>query len=302
LIQQDFASTLIQNVFETGKLASRVGRIPISGTANSIKINGIDETSRATGSRWGGIQMYWLEEAGEKTKSKPKFRQIELSLKKLVGLCYATDELLADAAALGGVVSQAFQNEMGFILDDAIYRGNGAGRPLGVLNAPGTVSQGIETGQTANTVVYENIVKMWSRLLPDAQANAIWLCNQDVTPQLALMGLQVGTGGSAVYLPPGGATASPYSQLMGRPVIPLEQCETVGTAGDIMVGDFQNGYIWADKGSLKQDVSIHVRFIYDESVFRFVYRADGQPAMAKALTPYKGTNTLSYFVKLAVRS
>ena len=302
LVQPDFSDMLIKNVFETGKLASRVGRISLSGTANGIKINGIDESSRATGSRWGGIQMYWLEEAGTKTKSKPKFRQIELSLKKLIGLCYATDELLSDASALEGVISQAFRNEMGFMIDDAIVNGTGAGRPLGILNSAATVSQAIEAAQPGQTVVYENVVKMWSRLLPDAQTNAVWLINQDVFPQLATMGLAVGTGGSAVYLPPGGATATPYAQLFGRPVIPMEQCQTVGTPGDIVVGDFSNGYVWCDKGGVKQDVSIHVAFLTDQSVFRFVYRADGQPTANKAITPYKGTNTLSHFVKLAVRA
>jgi len=302
LVQTDFATSLIKYVFETGKLASRVGKVSLSGNANSIKINGIDESSRAAGSRWGGIRMYWLEEAGEKTKSKPKFRQIELSLKKLIGLCYATDELLDDSSALEGVIRQAFQSEMGFMVDDSIINGNGAGRPLGILNSNATVQASKETGQTATTVVYENIVNMWARLLPDAQTNAVWLINQDVFPQLATMGLAVGTGGSAVYLPPGGASASPYAQLMGRPVIPMEQCQTLGTAGDIILGDFANGYLWCDKGGFKQDISIHVRFIYDESVFRFVYRADGQPVLTKAITPYKGTNTLSYFVKLQTRS
>jgi len=302
LVQSDFATELLKNVFETGKLASRVGKISISTNSNSVKINGIDETSRVAGSRWGGIRMYWEVEAGEKTKSKPKFRQIELSLKKIIGLCYATDESLNDASVLESVVKQAFQNEMGFMIDDAIINGNGAGRPLGILNSAGTVQVAKEGSQTAATVVYENIVKMWSRLLPDAQQNAIWLINQDVWPQLATLGLAVGTGGSAVWTPPGGASTGPYSNLFGRPVIPIEQCATLGTAGDIIVGDFGKGYIWADKGGFKQDMSIHVRFIYDETCFRFVYRADGQPVMAKALTPYKGTNTLGYFVKLATRS
>ena len=45
------------------------------------------------------------------------------------------------------------------------------------------------------------------------------------------------------------------------------------------------------------------QFLTDETVFRFVYRCDGQPAIASALTPYKGTgNTLSPFVALATRS
>jgi len=145
---------------------------------------------------------------------------------------------------------------------------------------------------------------MWSRLLPDSQPNSVWLINQNVFPQLATMGLAVGTGGSAVYLPPGGVSSTPYATLMGRPVIPMEQCETLGDDGDIVLGDFANGYIFIDKGGLKQDMSIHVRFVYDESVFRFVYRCDGQPTLAKAITPYKGgaTSTLSHFVKLADRA
>jgi HK97 family phage major capsid protein len=304
LVQSDFAANLLQNVFETGKLASRVNRISLGAGKNSLKINGIDETSRVNGSRWGGIQMYWKAEADEKTKSKPKFRQIELSLKKLIGLCYATDELLQDAASLESVIKQAFNNELGFAIDTAIFSGSGAGRPLGILNAPSTISQAKETGQTAATVVYENIVKMWSRLLPDSQANSVWLINQNVFPQLATMGLAVGTGGSAVYLPPTGAAGAPYASLMGRPVIPMEQSESVGTSGDIILGDFGKGYIFIDKGGMAQDMSIHVRFIYDESVFRFVYRCDGQPALAKAITPYKGGSgsTLGHFVKLATRS
>jgi HK97 family phage major capsid protein len=304
LIQPDFATELIKNVFETGKLASRVNRITLGSGKNSLKINGIDESSRANGSRWGGIQMYWLDEAGTKTKSKPKFRQIELSLKKLIGLCYATDELLEDSSALGSVITQAFQNEMGFKLDDAILNGTGAGQPLGIMNAASMVSQAKEGGQDADTVVYENIVKMWSRLLPDSQANAVWLINQNVYPQLATMALAVGTGGGPCFLPPGGASVSPYSTLLGRPVIPMEQCQTLGDDGDIILGDFGKGYIAIDKGGLKQDMSIHVRFVNDESVFRFVYRIDGQPALAKAITPFKGgaTSTLGHFVKLADRT
>ena len=302
LVQEDFASELIKSVFETGKLASRVRRIPISGPANSIKINGVDESSRATGSRWGGIRMYWLEEAGEKTKSKPKFRQIELKLKKLIGLCYATDELLEDAGALEAVVKQAFMNEMGFMVDDAILNGTGAGQPLGILNCGSLVTQAKETGQDADTVIFENILEMWSRILPDSQPNSVWLINQNVTPQLGQLAVRVGTGGSAVYVPPGGATATPYATLFGRPVIPMEQCATVGDKGDIILGDFGNGYLWADKGGVKQDVSIHVRFVYDESVFRFVYRADGQCALNKPISAYKGTDTLSHFVTLAART
>lgn len=304
LVQTDFSATLLEQVYETGVLASRAERVPISGMANSIKINGVDETSRAAGSRGGGIRGYWADEADEKTKSKPKFRKIELTLKKLIGLCWATDELLADAAALEAIISKGFVSEFGFLLDDAMVNGNGAGMPLGVMNAGCLVTQDKEVGQAATTVVAENVINMFARLFASSRSNAAWFINQNVEPQLHTMSIAVGTGGQLIYMPPGGLSQSAFGTLLGRPVIPIEQCQTLGTVGDIILGDYNNGYLLAEKGGIKSDMSIHVRFEYDESVFRFVLRVDGQPVRASAMTPFKGgsDHTQSHFVALQTRS
>jgi len=303
LVQQDFSNDLLQDVFNTGILASRCRRQPISGNANGIKINGVDETSRAS-TRYGGIVGYWEDEAAEKTASKPKFRRIELNLKKLIGLCYATDELLADAAALEAFIRGAFVGEFGFLLDDAIINGTGAGQPLGILNAGCLVSVGKESGQAAASVVAENIVKMYSRRFASQTGNYGWFYNQNIEPQLFTMSLAVGTGGIPIYMPPGGLNDAPYGRLMGLPAIAIEQSATLGTQGDIVLANFQNGYILAEKGGIQSDMSIHVRFVYDESVFRFVMRVDGQPVRATALTPYKGGSsyTQSHFIALDTRS
>lgn len=299
LVQTDFATGLLEDVYKTGILAEKCRRIQISGSANSIKINGVDETSRAA-TRSGGVLGYWIDEAGEKIPSKPKFRQIELSLKKLIGLCYATDELIADAAALEGFIRSAFVSEFGFLLDDAIIRGSGSGQPLGILNSGSLVSVAKESQQTNYTVVWENVVNMYSRLFATSRPNAVWLINQAIEPQLMQMAMAIGDGGVPVYLPAGGASQSPYATLFGRPVIPCEQCSAPGDVGDIIFGDFSK-YLLAEKGGIESDMSIHVRFVFDESVFRFVLRVDGQPERATALTPYKGSATLSHFVALAER-
>ncbi len=302
LVQQDFSNDLLQQTFATGVLAARCRRIPISGNSNSIKLNGVDETSRAS-TRYGGVVGYWADEAALKTDSKPKFRKIELSLKKLVGLCYATDELLGDAPALEGFIRQAFPAEFGFLLDDAIVNGSGAGQPLGVLNSSCLVTVAAEAGQQASTIQSENVIKMYSRMFPSSIGSAVWLCNNNVLPQLYTMSLSVGTGGAPIFMPAGGLSQSPYNTLLGRPIIPIEQCATLGTVGDLLFCDL-GGYLLAEKGGIQADMSIHVRFVYDESVFRFVMRVDGQPERASALTPYKGgaTSTLSHFVALATRS
>lgn len=295
LVQQDFVTELLKRTYETGILASKVKKIPISTNANGMKINVIDEDSRANGSRWGGVQTYWEGEADEITASKPKFRQMELSLKKLTGLCYATDELLQDAAALEAVIRQAFAEEFGFKIDDAILSGSGEGEPLGILNSGAIVTVAKEASQT-DIITVENLIKMWNRLWSRSRANAVWYINQELEPYLYTLKI----GDKPVYIPAGGLSEKPYGTLFGRPVVPIEQCSAAGEVGDIILADIGQ-YLLIDKGGVKSASSIHVRFLYDENVFRFIYRVDGKPIWTKPLTPYKGSATVSPFVTLAKR-
>lgn len=300
LVPPQVSNEMLRRVYDTGVLASRVRRIPI--TSNSLKINAIDESSRANGSRWGGIQAYWEGEAEAYTGARPKFRQMQLALKKLTGLCYATDELMDDANALASVISQGFEEEFGFKVDDAILNGTGAGQPAGILNSASLVSVSKETGQAAATIVPENLVKMWSRCWGRSRRNAVWLINQDIEPQLHTMGMEFGIGGGQlVYMPAGGLSGEPFGTLFGRPVIPVEQAATLGTVGDIVLADLSQ-YLWVDKGPVTPSSSVHVRFLYDEMTFKFTYRADGQSVWNSALTPKNGSATLSPFVALATRS
>ncbi|WP_407312059.1 phage major capsid protein [Desulfosporosinus sp. SB140] len=301
LVEDDFSKEILKRAYDTGILASRCNKVPLSTNATGLKINAIDESSRANGSRWGGIQAYWEGESDQLLGSKPKFRQMELNLHKLTGLCYATDELLTDATALESVISQGFAEEFGFKMDDAIINGTGVGMPLGIMNSKALVAVPKENSQAAGTVNIQNIVKMWSRCWGQSRQNAVWFINQDIEPQLYTMALSVGTGGIPVYMPAGGISGSPYSTLYGRPVIPLEQCQTLGTMGDIVLADLSQ-YLIIDKGGLSAASSIHVRFLYDENCFRFIYRVDGQPVWNTSLQPFKGSNTLSPFVALAMRS
>lgn len=301
LVGTDFIGGLIQRVYDNAAIAGRCQKVTISGASNSMKMNGVNETSRAAGSRYGGVLGYWIAEAGSPTASKPAFRQIELMLKKLGVLAYATDELIADAAALESIVSACVVGELDFMLQDSIINGNGAGKPLGILSSPCLVTVTKETGQEADTVVFQNISKMWARMWAPSRGNSVWLINQELEPQLDQLALPVGTGGVPAYMPPGGLADSPYGRLKGRPVIPIEQAAAIGDAGDIILADFSQ-YLLADKGGVQAASSMHVNFATDEMVYRFIYRVDGQPTWNSALTPFKGTSsTLSPFVTLGAR-
>ncbi len=297
LVQTDFVQALMEDTYETGMLPNRCQPITISSAANSLTMNGIDESSRANGSRYGGVEAFWEGEADQFTGTKPKFRQIDLKLRKLTGLCYATDELLQDASALGGVIQRAFSSEFGFKLDDAIFRGNGAGMPLGILNAGCLVTVPAENGQPADSVIFENIVNMYARC---NGRNPEWYINRQLIPQLAFLQIAVGNGGMPVFVPANGAAGRPYNSLLGLPINMLEQCSAKGDVGDIILADFSD-YLFADKGAMESAVSIHVRFLFNESAFRFILRCDGQPLRSKPITPYKGQDTESAFVALAAR-
>lgn len=301
LVQKDFAVDLMTRTYNTGQILSRIPRIPVGPNANGLNLTMINETSRANGSRWGGVVVSRQAEGATPTAGKPKFRQMELKLKKLFGLCYASDELLQDAVALEAVINKAFPDEMSFVMEDEIINGTGAGQMLGILGGGCLVSVAKETGQAAASVVYDNITKMWGRMFAPCRANAVWLINQDVEQPLNGMGISVGTGGIPVYLPPGGLSETPFARLMGRQVIPVEQCQTLGTVGDILLADLSQ-YTMIDKGGIQAASSMHVRFINDEQTYRFIARNDGQPSWNSALTPKNGSNTLSPFVALATRA
>lgn len=300
LVQTDQSSSLIKRTYETSVLASKCAKIGISQNANGLKINAVDESSRANGSRWGGIQAFWGNEADAYAGSKPKFRQIELALKKLTGLCYATEELLADSSALEGVISQGFVEEFGFKLDDAIFRGTGAGQPLGITNSAALVTVAKESTQSAAGIILDNIIKMRARLWARSRGNSIWTINQDCEPQLNVLSLTVGNNSYPVLMPATGIAGAQYDTMFGRPVVPTEYNATMGAVNDVLLADLSQ-YLLIDKGSLQQAASVHVRFLYDELTYKFTYRVDGQPLWDKPLTPYQGSNTVSPFVNLAVR-
>jgi HK97 family phage major capsid protein len=300
LIQKDFVPELMKAGFESGALASRCSKHEVSANSDGLEVPYVNETSRATGSRWGGVQVYRRPEAETVTATKPKIGLWEVRLEDLMGLAYLTDRLSQDAPAMEGVFREAFVDEFGFVLDDEIFRGSGVGRCLGVLNAGAMVSIAKEAGQLAKTIQFENVSKMFAAVLPRSKANGAWFINTEINPQLQQMQVGTGTTGQLVYMPPGGVSGAQYATLFGRPIIEIEQASALGDVGDIAFLDLSQ-YKLVSKGGIQQEESIHVRFIYGEKTLRWLTRVNGAPKLKTSITPYKGAQALSPFVTLAAR-
>lgn len=296
----EHSDRILEDIYTGGEVASRVARTKIGANKNGLTINAVAETSRASGSRWGGVSAAWTPEAGTLAASKPTMRQVEWKLKKLTALWYATDELLEDSTAMEAIAMRAFRDEINFMVEDAIIRGTGAGQPTGILNADSLVTVTKENGQVTKTLVPENIYKMWSQMTARSRPQSAWFINQDIEPQLYGMTLPIGTGGVPVFMPPGGLNTSPYATLLGRPVIPIEYASTLGTVGDIMLLDLGE-YIMIDKGGIRTASSIHVQFLTEQTAFRWSLRTDGKTPWPSTKAQYKGANPLSPFVVLGTR-
>lgn len=299
-VQSDFSVDLMQRTYDQGVLAGRCARTPISAASDRITRLVLDETSRVDGSRWSGIQAYWREQAATATATRPKYKLQSLELKSLMAFYVSTEELLADASALQADVMRLVPQELAFKLDDAIVRGAGVGQPLGLLNAPAKIKIAKENGQTADTVVAANVRKMNQRLYVPSDSRAEWFINQFVEDQLLGMYITGSNSDFFPYIPAGGIAGRPHATLFGKRVNKIEHASAIGDEGDIMLADLSQ-YELIEKGGIQAVGSIHVYFLYAEQVFRFMMRANGAPLWQDALTPYKGSDTVSPFLTLAAR-
>ena len=166
------------------------------------------------------------------------------------------------------------------------------------MNSAALITVTKETGQPNTTIVWENIVKMYSRMLPASLGRAVWIANINTFPELATMALSVGTGGSAIWLNNG--SDGPPMTILGRPIVFTEKLPTLGAANDIIFVDF-GYYLVGDRQQMRAESSPHVKFQNDLTAYRVTERVDGRGWLQSALTPKAGS-TLSPFVALGART
>jgi len=296
LVPTEFKNTLYRNILESSILLGKCTKIPMN--TSSVGIPVIDESTHS-GSVYGGVVVYKVAEGGSKTASKPKFGKIQLNLHKYVVLMYATDELLEDSpVSVEPLLNTMASEALAFQLDDDIIFGTGAGECLGITNSPCLISVTRDSDDPSIEIM--DVSKMWQRLLARSQGKAIWLANHDCFDDLARLRSGTGSPYGLMRYSTTGMAGAPYATLLGRPVFFTEHAASNGNAGDLILGDFSQ-YLIGQKagGGIQSATSIHVAFTTDETAFRFVMRVDGQPWMRSAITPVRGSNTLSSFVQLS---
>ncbi len=298
LVPEQWAAEIYHAALEGAVVRPRA--TVLKATSDSLKVRKLHETSRVS-SLFGGITFAWMEEATSKhffASSKPALGELELTLHKLVGQMFVSNELEDDYGAFGEFMKLSFGRAIRFIEDDAFINGNGVNQPLGILNAGCLIPV---PRQVANTVDIQDLGQMARRLLPDSWNRAVWIMNPETLSQIFLLNAPAANVASAINLS--------ERTIFGLPIIVSEKCEELGTLGDVILADFGEGhYVIADRG-MRIAASRHTSygqgaygFETDETHWKIVLRFDGQPLMTAALTPHQGRNTLSPFVALDVIS
>ena len=120
----------------------------------------------------------------------------------------------------------------------------------------------------------------------------IWLISKvDVNPQLLTM---QDPAGRYLYFAPGtfGNVQGP-PVMLGKPVMPLMNCATLGSPGDIILFDPLSYVIGYKTVGVQKAMSIHLYFATDQVAYRWTVRVDGRPIRDTTLTAAK-TSALGY--------
>jgi HK97 family phage major capsid protein len=296
-VPPEFREEIMSAVDAEESLFARTDQIPI--TRNSLKMP-VDEVSP-----WdttNGIQAYWEDELDQLTQSKPKLKEAEFNARKVTALVPVSSELLEDSTAMDAFLRRKAPEKIGFKVDLGIFRGNGAGQPLGILNSGALISVAKEGSQSADTIVRANIDKMWMRMPANRRRNAVWIINQDIEAQLQSLAFTGTESPLPVFLPAGGYSQQPFDTLKGRPVLYHQAASTLGDQGDIVLADLSQYGTVVKKGGLKVDVSMHLFFDADAMAYRFILRVGGHPYLSAPIAARAGSNTLSPFVTLDERA
>ena len=304
LIPSEFSTSVQERALEASVVRPRATVIPMATLRTSFPV--VDDTSHAS-TVFGGIASYFKSEEAALTASKPQFSEAELQLHKHTTLAYVSGEMLDwSPISIDSWLPMRLAMAMAWKEDDKFISGvGGAGEPIGLLFSACKESITAETGQTAETIVFENITKMDAQLwAPSGKRNCIWIANQSCKPQLAQLHMKIGTGGIPVLLPGNynGAESAALETLYGLPIVFTEKAQVLGTEGDLMLCNLDEYIIGDAAGKNRSDRNIGLKFDYDQTAFRVITYVGGMCTWRSSFTPKDGGNALSPIITVATRS
>jgi HK97 family phage major capsid protein len=295
LIPQELSYAMMLDVAEESYLLDRCLTVHMESQDMRLSLpNATTAQTAGTSPFFGGLLMQWMEDGTTFIQTEQTYNAVALHAWDLGGYVLASNPLLQDGGmSLEGWLRSLFARSVRWYLEYAAFQGNGVGKPIGLINA--AASKAVTRG-TGGNVKAADLGTMSSALTPSCWARSCWFCHPTVIAQLVTIGAQYLLNQS-YYMGDGGAY--PTFLLDGRPGYVSEKCSTLGTAGDVLLIDptlYVVGDRLAIEISLSQDEP--TAFLNNQSVWRLLWRGDGQPFFSTPITVADGATVTSPYVVL----
>jgi HK97 family phage major capsid protein len=259
-INEKAASPMVEGVASDGgylvpavTVATIEGLIPTYGQARQVfqqipmgKSNIIKLPKEGT-----APNLYWLDEAAEKTSSKPTIDIINLIAKKAAAIVVVSDELLDDAnVSLGEYLMKKFAQIFGIGEDIAMFKGTGS--PFtGLFSNTHTFGNTVTLSGGITTLTYKNLLDVIYGIDQNYATNASWLLHPTIMSVIRNIS---DSNGMPIFQ--ASMSESSPGNLLGYPVKLIQNAPTSAAEGGSIIavfGNTMNSYI-----GTKQDLTVKV--------------------------------------------
>ena len=249
---------------------------------------------QGTNGVFGGVQVQWIGEGQDKPETDGSLKEVSLQPQEVAATTVVTDKLLRNWAAANTFISSLLNKAMMAAEDIAFLKGDGVGKPSGVIGSTGSLA--VNRG-TANKISYNDVVNMLAKLNPESLSSAVWVANQSTLTEIVTL---QDPAGRYIFIQ-GDATKGIPSTLAGIPIQFTGRTPAKGSKGDLVLVDFTY-YLIKDGSGPFIAASEHVLFRQNKTVIKAFWNVDGKPWVVSPLTLEDGTTKVSPYVVLDIPS
>lgn len=292
LVPPTYMETIFQVSPQAAVMRARATVIPAGSPPDSaLFIPTLDQSG--TKGYFAGVTVTWIAEGGAKVETTPALKDIQLFPKEVAAFITVTDKLLRNSEASSALVTSLLRGATFAAEDYQFLRGNGVGKPTGIIGHASAVNI---NRTTAGTVVYNDITNMLAQvMLPeDGGGELVFVANQTLLPKLMQM---VTPLGQLVWQP--SAREGFPQTLAGYPIILNQRLPAAGTKGDLILIDPKK-YLIKDGSAMAIEASPHVYFTNNKTVIKAFWNVDGMPWLTGPVLSEDGVTYLSPFIVLDV--
>ncbi len=289
LVPPQFASQILMVKPEEAIIRPRAFVVPAGDVAPDAEFN---ITALSQGDNvFGGVSVVWTEEGATMSETDAELENVKIGPQEVTGYITVTNKLLRNAPVTSVLLNQLLRGALLAAEDYAFLRGDGIGKPLGILNCPGKIAV---SRATASHVYTNDVIGMLAKMIADGMSDAIFVASQSIFSEIYKLKDE---NSNNIYIG-GDIHKGQPNTLLGQPLFWTGRTPTLGNAGDLMLISPKH-YIIKDGSGPFVGVSEHAEFKANKTVIKIVRSVDGQGWVKDPITLEDGSTQVSPFVTLS---